>query len=263
MKLNLNLKLVSSTILMGAAIACGSLMALPAAADVVANPYTYTIDGQPFEGYFAQNEGFGEDQPVVVLIHDWDGIDRYEKMRANMLSTQGYTVLAIDLYGQGVRPQTVEEARTESGKLYGDRQLMRQRLFAGLAEAQKLAGVNPDNIAVMGYCFGGSAVLELARAGANLDGFISFHGGLALPEGQNYNDVQGKILLLHGSADPVSGMGEVTALVEDLNEAGVDFDLELYGGALHSFTKWSSEDYDPEADLKSWAELVEFLGTIF
>lgn len=250
--------------LWGCTLTAVSLLAAQAArADVIARPLVYEIEDQSFEGYLARNEGFGDEQPIVLLIHDWDGLDRYEKMRANMLSTQGYTVLAIDLYGQDLRPSNPEESRAASGKLYDDRNLMRQRLFAGLEAAKKLEGVDPEKVAVMGYCFGGAAVLEFARAGADLDGFVSFHGGLALPEGQDYSNVQGPLLVLHGSEDPVSSMADVAALATDLNEAGVDYDMEIYGGGLHSFTKWSSDDYDPDADLKSWSELLEFLPKAF
>ncbi|MGB2927119.1 MAG: dienelactone hydrolase family protein [Limnothrix sp.] len=237
--------------------------AAPAQAEIIARPVVYEIGEQSFEGYLARNEGFGDDQPIVLLVHDWDGLDRYEKMRANMLSTQGYTVFAVDLYGQGDRPTNVEEARAASGKLYGDRNLMRERLFAGLAAAQNLEGVDPEKVAVMGYCFGGAAVLEFARTGIDLDGFISFHGSLALPEGQDYSETQGELLILHGSADPVSPMSEVAALAADLNSAEIPYNMEIYGGGLHSFTKWSSDDYDPDADLQSWAELLDFLPKIF
>jgi dienelactone hydrolase len=96
-----------------------------ARAEMLAKPWVYQIDNQRFEGYIGQNTGFGKQQPVVLLIHDWNGLDQYEKMRTNMLSTQGYTVFAIDLYGQGVRPKNTEESKTESGKLYGNLPLMR------------------------------------------------------------------------------------------------------------------------------------------
>ncbi|NJN72747.1 MAG: dienelactone hydrolase family protein, partial [Limnothrix sp. RL_2_0] len=230
-------------VLSGLVISAIALCASPAHADIIAKPLVYEIGEESFEGYLARNEGFGDDQPIVLLIHDWDGLDRYEKMRANMLSTQGYTVLALDLYGQGVRPTNTDESRAESGKLYGDRQLMRDRMFAGLEVAKNLEGVDPERVAIMGYCFGGAAVLEFARTGVDLDGFISFHGGLALPEGQDYSKTQGALLLLHGSADPVSPMSDVAAIALDLNEAGVSYDMEIYGGGLHSFTKWSSSDY--------------------
>jgi dienelactone hydrolase len=211
----------------------------------------------------AQNTGFGDNQPLVILIHDWDGINAYEKMRTNMLSTQGYTVMAIDLYGKEVRPQTVEESQAASSKLYNDRELMRSRMLAGLKVAQNLEGVDPDKVVVMGYCFGGGAALELARSGIDLDGFVSFHGSLGLPKGQSYEQTKGKMLILHGSADPVAPMEQVAALATDLTAAKIPFDLELYGGALHSFTRWASDDYDPQADLKSWDELLEFLQDVF
>ena len=189
------------------AIACiFGLTAITAKAQIVAEPVVYEIDGQPFEGYFAMNEGFGDDQPIVMLIHDWNGIGDYEQRRVEMLAEQGYAAFAVDLYGQGVRPTTTEESQAQSSKLYSDRATMRQRLFEGLAEAQSMMGVDPDRVVAMGYCFGGAAALEFARAGADIDGFVSFHGGLTTPEGQDYSQAQAPILILHGGNDPVAPM---------------------------------------------------------
>jgi len=126
-----------------------------------------------------------------------------------------------------------------------------------------MAGVNPDRVVAMGYCFGGAAVLEFARAGADIDGFVSFHGGLATPEGQDYSKTTGSILLLHGGDDPVAPMSQVSTLVEEFNAAGVDYDVEIYGGARHSFTVWAadreSSRYDADADIQSWDALLSFL----
>lgn len=234
-----------------------------AQASILAEPVVYEIDGQPFEGYFAMNEGFGDEQPIVLLIHDWNGIDDYEQRRVQMLAERGYAAFAADLYGQGNRPTNVEESRAESGKLYSDRATMRQRLMAGLTEAQSMAGVDPDRVVAMGYCFGGAAVLEMARAGADIDGFVSFHGGLVTPEGQDYSDAQAPILVLHGGNDPVAPMTEVAALADELNAAEVDYDMEIYGGVLHSFTVWGADSgssrYDPDADTQSWDALLSFL----
>ncbi len=246
------------------AIACLiGLTAVTAKAQVVGESVIYQIDGQPFEGYFAKNEGFGNRQPMVLIVHDWNGIDDYEKRRAQMLAERGYAAFVIDLYGQGVRPTNVEESRAESGKLYRDRATMRKRLFAGLAEAQKLDGVDPERVVLMGYCFGGAAALEFARAGADIDGFVSFHGGLATPEGQDYRQVKAPILILHGGNDPVAPMAEVAALAEALNAVDAEYDMEIYGGVLHSFTVWGanrdSSRYDPHADIQSWDALLSFL----
>ncbi len=250
------------------AIACIlGLSAVNAKADIIAEPVVYEIEGQPYEGYFALNEGFGDQQPVVLLIHDWDGIDEYEQRRVQMLAERGYAAFAADLYGQGVRPTTPEESQAQSGMLYSDRDTMRQRLFAGLAQAQSMAGVDPEQVVAIGYCFGGAAVLEFARAGADIDGFVSFHGGLETPEGQDYSEVTGPLLILHGSDDPVAPMTQVAALANELNTAGVDYDMEIYGGARHAFTVWTadreSSRYDAEADIQSWDALLTFLDESF
>lgn len=240
------------------------LTAITAKADIIAEPVVYEIEGQPYEGYFAINRGFGENQPVVVLIHDWNGIDDYEKRRTQMLAEQGYAAFAVDLYGQGVRPANPEESQEESGKLYADRATFRERLFAGLGEARQMAGVDPDRVVAMGYCFGGAAVLELARAGADLEGFVSFHGGLTTPEGQDYSQAQGPILILHGGNDPVAPMSDVAVLASELNAAGVAYDMEIYGDVLHSFTVWGADRetarYNAKADIQSWEALMTFLA---
>jgi dienelactone hydrolase len=241
----------------------GISIAPQANAALVAQPIVYEIEGKPYEGYWVQNEGLGENQPVVLLIHDWDGLGEYEKRRANLLATKGYSVFVPDLYGQGIRPETTEESQEQSGKLYDDRETMRQRLAAGLRQAQEMPRVNPDEVAAIGYCFGGSAVLEMARAAADLDGFVVFHGGLETPEGQDYTQVQAPILILHGSDDSVAPLSQLMALAAAMDSAGVDYTMEIYGGAKHAFTLWDSESrYDPQADLKSWDQMLDFLDEV-
>ncbi|PSO50658.1 MAG: dienelactone hydrolase [Cyanobacteria bacterium SW_9_44_58] len=232
-------------------------------ADIIQKPIVYTINEQSYEGYYAINEGLGNEQPVVLLIHDWDGIDGYEKRRVQMLAEQGYAAFAVDLYGQGVRPETAEQARTESNKLYNDRAAMRERLFAGLEQAQTLAGTDEESVVAIGYCFGGAAALEFARAGADIDGFVTFHGSLNTPENQDYQQVKAPIRILHGSEDPIAPLEQVTALAKAMSNANVDYQIELYGGARHSFTVWDakgdSSQYNARADLASWNALMEFL----
>jgi dienelactone hydrolase len=236
-------------------------LARVARADIVTESVVYTIDGQPYEGYFAINQGFGDNQPLVMIVHDWNGLDNYEMRRAQMLAEQGYAAFAVDLYGQGVRPRNPDESRAESGKLYADRPTMRARLLAGLTQAQQQSGVDGSRVVAMGYCFGGAAVLEMARAGMDVDGFVSFHGSFETPEGQNYTQTQGRILVLHGSDDPVAPMADVAQLAAELDADGVDFDMEIYGGVDHAFTVWSDgERYDGQADRKSWRSLLTFLA---
>ncbi|WP_313887604.1 dienelactone hydrolase family protein [Nodosilinea sp. LEGE 07088] len=228
-------------------------------ANIVAEPVVYTIDGQPFEGYLAVNDNFGGDRPLVLVVHDWNGLDNYEQRRAQMLAEQGYAAFAVDLYGQGVRPSNTDESRVESGKLYADRATMRARLMAGLDQAQTMAGVDGNRVVAIGYCFGGAAVLEMARAGMGVDGFVVFHGSLSTPEGQDYSKTPGRILVLHGSADSPVPMADVAQLAAELDAAKVDFDMEIYGGADHAYTVWSGDRYNGPADRRSWRTMMNFL----
>ena len=242
------------------ALAALALLATPAQADIVGESVTYEVGGQTYEGYYARNTALGADQPTVMIIHDWDGLGDYERRRAQMLAEQGYAVFAADLYGQGVRPDTLEGKKRESGALYQDREAMRARMQGALDQIAELDGASADNVVAIGYCFGGSAVLELARAGAALEGFVPFHGGLGTPDGQDYADVQGPLLILHGTQDSVSGLDDVADLTQQLDAAGADYRVELYGGARHAFTVWTSQErYHPQADLRSWAALQDFL----
>ena len=246
-------------VLAAAGLAAMAMAAAPAMAQIETGSVAYEVDGKPYEGYFARNAGYQENQPLVIIIHDWDGLGDYEQRRANMLAELGFAAFAVDLYGQGVRPETTEESRARSGELYADREAMRARMLAGLETARAQEGVAGDAAGVIGYCFGGAAVLELARAGADLDAFVAFHAGLGAPEGATWNAVAGDLLMLHGSADPVAPMDQVAATAASLNEAGIDYRMEIYGGARHSFTVWGSRDYDPQADLQSWNEMLTFL----
>lgn len=241
------------------AIAVACLPAV-AAADIVGGGVDYRAGDTVFEGYYVRNTALPEPQPVVLIVHDWDGLDDYERTRARMLARSGYAAFAVDLYGAGVRPETVKEARARSGELYGDRALMRTRLEAAVQALRRLDGVDPARAVAIGYCFGGSAVLELARSGADMRGFVTFHGGLSTPEGQDYVDVRAPVLILHGSADRAAPMSDVAALAGALDSGGVDYRMEIYGGAPHAFTIWSGDRYRPEADMASWDALQGFLA---
>jgi dienelactone hydrolase len=179
-----------------------------------------------------------------------------------MLAARGYAAFALDVYGKEADPQGVDDYRALSGAMYGDRESFRARLRAGLEAARAQEGA-AQQVVVMGYCFGGAGVLELARAGAEAAGFVSFHGGLGTPEGQGYTGQDAPVLLLHGSADPVSGMSELAALLDELQAAGVPHEARVFGGARHSFTVWGSDDYDLAADRGSWDALGAFLEARF
>lgn len=219
----------------------------------------YQTGDKTFEAYLERSTGASKG--TVVIIHDWDGLTEYEKMRANMLSGLGYDAVAIDLFGVEAKLEGRDDYRRETGALYGNRDEFRARINAAIT-ASKSSGINTDHIIIIGYCFGGAATLEAARAGVDADGFVSFHGGLGTPEGQNYSQTTAPILLLHGSADPVSGMDDLASLLNQLEEAKVPHDAEVYGGARHSFTVSGSRDYDQAADAKAWDALVRFLNKL-
>ena len=217
---------------------------------------TYQVNGESYEGYYISPSN---QAPLVLLIHDWDGLTDYEIKRANMLADLGYAVFAADLFGAGVRPTEVKDKRQHTGELYKDRKKM-QALMNGALDAAKARGARVDNAVVAGYCFGCSAVLELARSGADLKGFATFHGGLKTPAGQNYATTKGEILIMHGSADSAITMNQFAALAQELEAAGIAHEMITYGGAQHAFTVFGGKRYQETADKKSWKRFQEFLA---
>ncbi len=218
---------------------------------------SYEANGEQYEGYFAEAS---DPKGLVLVIHDWDGLTDYERERADMLAELGYDAFAADLYGQGNRPVDTSAKKAETAKLYEDREKMRSLILAGLAEGRRLG---EDNAVVMGYCFGGAAVLELARSGQaeNIAGYATFHGGLSTPEGQSYSSDTPPILVAHGGADSSITMQDVASLSSELEEAGVTYEIEVYSGAPHAFTVIGSERYQERADRKSWEAFKTFLET--
>lgn len=225
-------------------------------ANAAGSAVSYKVNGEPYEGYFISPSPAA---PLVLLVHDWDGLTGYEIKRANMLADIGYSVFAADLFGAGVRPTEVKDKRQHTGELYKDREKMRS-LLRGALETAKSKGGNIHNAVAMGYCFGGAAVLEFARSGEDLKGFVTFHGGLSLPEGQDYSKTTGKLLILHGSADANITMDQFAKLTMALEENHVSHEMVTYGGAPHAFTVFGSDRYREGADKKSWKRFTQFLA---
>ena len=217
---------------------------------------TYRVNGQSYEGYYISPSN---QAPFVLLIHDWDGLTDYEVKRANMLAELGYSVFALDLFGAGVRPTELKDKRQHTGELYKNREKMRA-LMKGALDTAKNRGANIRNAVAVGYCFGGAAVLELARSGTDLKGFATFHGGLKTPEGQNYTKTRGEILIMHGTADTAITMDQFADLSKEMESAGVAHEMITYGGAQHAFTVFGENRYQETADKKSWKRFTEFLA---
>jgi dienelactone hydrolase len=216
----------------------------------------YSVEGRQYEGYFIKAK---PGAPMVLLVHDWDGLTDYEVKRAQMLADLGYSVFAADLFGAGVRPTKDEDKRQHTGELYKDRQKLR-KLLHGALDTAKAQGLNTENAVAVGYCFGGAVVLELARSGADLQGFVTFHGGLATPKGQDYSSAKGKFLVLHGSADTSITIDQFATLAKELEANHIEHEMITYSGAPHAFTVFGSERYREDADKKSWKRFTEYLS---
>ncbi len=243
-----------------------------AEAALVEKTVTYRQDGAVLEGFQVYDDAVAGPRPAVLVIHQWTGLTDYEKGRSRQLAALGYNVLAADIYGKGIRPPAPAEAGKEAGKYKGDRALYRARLLAGLDVLRKDPQTEPSKIAAIGYCFGGTGVLELARAGAPLRGVVSFHGGLDAAEGfaAKPGGVTAKVLVLHGAADPFAPAAQVTALQQELTAAKADWQLVLYGGAVHAFSQREAGNdaskgaaYNEAADRRSWQAMSAFLAEIF
>ncbi len=220
-----------------------------------AETVSYQLNGQNYEGFYTSAK---DNAPLIVLLHDWDGLTEYEIQRAQMLAQQGYAVFAADLFGAGIRPMKNADKRQHTGELYKNRAKMRSLIQAAFQKAGEL-GADKDNAVVMGYCFGGAAVLEAARSGGDYKGFVSFHGGLKTPEGQDYSQTQGEILILHGAADHHISMTDFAHIGVELEAQDITYEMIAYGGARHAFTVLGSDRYHAEADRKSWQRFMSFL----
>lgn len=207
--------------------------------------------------------------PSVLIIHQWTGLSENEKMRARMLAELGYNVFAADVYGKGIRPQP-PAAGQEAGKYKTNRKLYRERMLAALDVLVKQPQTDAAQVAAIGYCFGGTGVIELARSGALLKGVASFHGGLDSPAPADGKNIKGKVLALHGADDPFVPAKDIAAFEQEMKDAKVDYKLVSYPGAVHSFTQKAAGNdnskgaaYNEAADKASWEEMKAFFDRIF
>ena len=245
------------------------LSSAPVKAALHTEAVAYKQGGVELEGYLAYDDAVKGPRPGVFVVHEWWGHGPYVRRRAEQLAKLGYIAFAADMYGKGVYAKDHEEAGKLSGAYRSDRELMRARALAGLEILRKNPLADPKRLAAIGYCFGGTTVLELARAGTDLAGVVSFHGGLDTPNPKATAGVKAKVLALIGADDGFISAA-IPAFEEEMRNAKADWQLVVYGGAVHSFTVNEAGNdpstgmaYNADADRRSWQAMLDFFREIF
>jgi dienelactone hydrolase len=229
----------------------------------------YKQDDTTLEGFLAYDDSISGKRPGILVVHQWFGLTDYEKRRAAMLAQLGYVAFCADIYGKGIRPKEVSEASAQAGKYKSDRALLRARVNAGLDVLKKNELVDTKCVAAIGYCFGGTTVIELARSGADLNGVVSFHGGLDSPTPADGKNIKCKVLALAGADDPFQKPDDLTAFESEMRDNKVDWQIVFYGGAVHAFTQPdpgfvnAGAKYNEKADKRSWQAMKTFFAEIF
>ncbi len=226
----------------------------------------YRFGEQSFEGYFADGSQ-GRRVPGILVAHEGPGLTEHPKERARLLAELGYAALAMDIFGEP--PPEMERARMLVRTLTRDLAALRGRAWAALTCLQEQPMVDPNRIAAIGFCFGGTTVLELARAGAPLAGVVGFHAGLTTSAPADAANIKGPVLVCMGTADPIITAEQRLAFEKEMDAGGVDWRMELYGGVGHSFTNryvdaFSIQGfrYDARADARSWRSMRAFLDEV-
>lgn len=232
----------------------------------------YTSDTAKLVGFVAYNEANSQPRPAVLVIPEWWGMTEYPKMRARQLASLGYIAMVADMYGNGA----VADSPSLAGKLatpfYTDPKLAASRFMAALNILKSYPQADTTKIAAIGYCFGGSIVLNAAKMGAPLNGVVSFHGDLrGVPADKNL--LKAKILVCHGLADSFVPQEQVDAFKKQMDSIGADYTFKAYADATHAFTNPGATEkgqrfnmpikYNPAADTASWKDMQDFFGRIF
>jgi dienelactone hydrolase len=230
----------------------------------------YKHGGANLEGYLVYDDAIQGKRPGVVVVHEWWGHNDYVNKRADQLASLGYVAFALDMYGKGQVTDDFKKAAEISGVFKSDRNLMRARANAGLKVLLKNDFVDDKRIAAMGYCFGGTVALEMARAGMDLKGVVSFHGGLDTPDPSDAKKIKGKVLVLTGGDDYYVPAAQVAAFEDEMKKANVDWQVNVYSHAVHGFTNAANRTdnskglaYNAEADARSWEAMKAFFIEIF
>ena len=229
-------------------------------AEIKTATVTYKDGSAELEGFVAYDDAVKGPRAGVLVIHDWTGLQEYAKSRATQLAELGYVAFAADIYGKGVRPIEPKDCAVQAGTYKNDLPLLRRRVLLGLDQLKAQPGVDATKLAAIGYCFGGTSVLELARSGADVRGIVTFHGGLSTSQPAKPGDIKARILVCHGGADSYVNK-EVPAFKSEMEKAKAKMEFVTYEGAQHGFTK-PGPAYQEKADKESWAAMKKFFAEI-
>lgn len=239
-------------------------------ADVVAQDVEYRDGDTVLKGYLAFDDKLTDAVPGVLICHQWMGLTDHEKNTARRLASSGFVAFALDIYGLDNRPADRSAAGKIAGSFKNDPQLLRKRAQLGLDQLRQQSWTDKGRIAAIGFCFGGTTVLELARSGADIEGVVSLHGGLGTANPSDANNIKCKVLVLHGGDDPYVPTAEVNGFVKEMQDANVNWQMISYGGAVHSFTqreagndKKAGAAYNEDAARRSWQHMMLFFDEIF
>ncbi len=245
------------------------LLSMTAFARPTQKPIAYEAGGAALEGVLI-TDGSGKARPGLVLVPNWLGINAANLEQAELIAARGYTVFVADMYGKTARPKTTDEAGKLAGALKGDRKLMRARVDKALELllAHGGAALDKSKVAAIGFCFGGTSALELARSGAKIAAVVSFHGGLSSPTPDDAKNIHGKVLALHGADDPSVPPAEVAAFEDEMRKAKVDWQLVAFGNTVHAFTDPGANMpgramYNPVAAKRAYQMMDVFLAEAF
>lgn len=241
-----------------------------AAPEIKSAVHEYKIGETVFEGYIARPAANGVNYPAILVVHDWTGNGEFSQAKADYLAKLGYIAFAVDMYGKGLRASNNDDASKLASVLYQKPELFRERILAALADLKAQPGVDAAKIGAIGFCFGGTTVLELARSGADVKGVVSFHGGVKPFSPTAPDSVKAKIIILHGVRDTFVPPADLAACMTDLNDAHAYYQVVGYANAVHAFTNPKAGDdpskgmaYNAAADRASFSAMEAFFRSVF
>lgn len=239
-------------------------------AKLVTKTVEYQQNGTVCKGFLAYDDDFKGKRPGVVVVHEYWGLNDFARKKAEQLAGLGYAALAADIYGNGTVTKDPKEAARLAGELRGNKPLLRARVQAALKALAANPLVDSKRLGAIGFCFGGTTVLELAYSGADLAGVVSFHGGLTSPQPDELKGIKPAILVLHGADDPHVKAEDITAFQEAMRQGGIDWQMVYFGDAVHAYmnpeagsNKSAGVAYNARVARRSWQYMQDFFKEIF